>query len=235
MSTDLTVASLTNLPTAKHTVDLTQYGTGGEFLGRLQLVNSQSKYVGLNKIQAGHYGIPGQEDSIEDLGPVVDIIPFAVRDKAMDLSGESPIAVFDPEDPFYQDIVERSSEKDSGCMFGPSFLVFERNSGKFLELYLGNKSGRYEAGKMAAFLPISEEQAAEYGVEPRGPQPCTLTAEFIQRPRQAWYAPKIGKCSTPFDNLPPTEEIVAEVTKFVTEQSSDTVPEVAETATTRSR
>src|SRR5690606_2623910 len=101
------------------------------------------------------------------------------RDKAMDLSGEKPIAVFDPDDPLFQDIVERSDIKDSGCVFGPSFLVYERTTNRFLELFLGNKSGRYEAGKMAAFLPISEAEAAAHGVKPREPQACTLTSELF--------------------------------------------------------
>lgn len=228
MSKNLTVASLTNLPTTKKSVNLANYGSGGNFLGRLQLINSQSKFVGLNKIQAGHYGIPGAGDTIEDLGDTVDIMVYAVRDQAMDLSGEKPIAVFDVDDPLFQDIVERSEIKDSGCVYGPAFLVFERNSGRFLEFFMGNKSARYEAGNMEVFLPIGEEAAAELGIKAREPQACTLSAHFIERPRQAWYAPKVGKCSTPFTNLPAVEDIVAEITKFVEESSTEGAPEVAE-------
>lgn len=227
MSTALTAASLTSLPTTQKKVNLDEFGGGGDFLGRLTLFASQSKQVAQGKIQGGHYGIPGPGESVTDLGETVDILPLAARVKAMDLSGEQPIACFDPESELFQDIKQRSGVKDSGCVYGPSFLVFERNSGKILEFYMGNGSGRYEAPKMGEFLPLNEQQAEALGVEAHGPLPCTLSAEFVERGRQAWYAPKITRCSTPINNLPPIEQIIAEVTKFVNEGSEEAAPEVA--------
>ena len=223
---ELTVASLTSLATTATAVDLSAYATG-DYLSRLQLINGQSKLVGKGLIDAGHFGIPSS-DAVEDLGETVDILPLAVREKAMDLSGEVPIAVFDPASELYQDIVDRSAIKDSSCVYGPSFLVLERSTGRFLELFMGNKSGRFEADNMSAYLPISEDKAKEFGVEPRGPQPCTLTTEYIERPKHAWHVIKIGKCSTPFTELPDIDAIVKEVADFVTPEAD--VPEVAETS-----
>jgi len=231
MSNELTLAGLTNLPVSKvATTSLTEYKTSGDFLSRLQLINPQSKYVALSKIPAGNYGIPSPNDEIQDMGGTVDIIPLAVRDKAMDLSDPgNPIAVFDPNTDLYQDICMRSDIKDSGCVFGPSLLVFERSSERFLELYLGNKSGRFVAGDFEQFLPISEAQAEEFGIESRGPLTCTLGSQFMERPRQAWYAPTVGPCSTPFQTLPTVEDIVEEVAKFVSEGEAKDTPQVAET------
>lgn len=218
MSTDL--AKMTSLPVSAAATSLAQYSGESEFLERIQLV-TKGKFVDKGKIKPGHYGVPAGEDEIVDLGDAVDILPLAVRDKALDTTEDPPLAVFDPGDPVYVEIVERAGEKDSGCMYGPSFLVFERNTGKFYEFFCGNKSGRMEAGKFAPFLPVSEEQAKEYKIKAQGPQPLTLRAKYIERPRYSWHAPKVTKCSTPFTNLPPVEQVVAEINKFLNPKKAD--------------
>lgn len=233
MSTSLT-ASLGALPTTVTATDLAAYSEGSQsYLPRLQLV-SKGKYIDLQKIAPGNWGIPQDGDNIEDLGAAVDILVLAVRDKALDTSGETPIAVYDKTNPLFDDIVSKAGEKDSGCMFGPSFLVLERNTGKLLELFFGNKSARQEAGKMAQFLPVSEAQAEQFGVEAREPQPCTLTSKLVQRPRYSWHVPVVQRCTTPFAELPPTDFLVTQIQEFLNPKQGDT-PEVAEEGETRSR
>lgn len=214
------LATLTTLPVSTTRTDLTKYGGEVEFLQRIQLV-TKGKYVDSGKITPGHYGVPDGDDEITDLGETIDILPLAVRDKALDTTEDPPLAVFDSEDEIFQDIVDRAGEKDSGCMFGPSFLVFERNTGKFYEFFCGNKSARMEAGKFSSYLPVSEEQAAEFGIEAQPPQPLTLRAKYIKRPRYSWHAPQVTKCSTPFTNLPPIERIVEEINKFLNPKTAD--------------
>ena len=224
MSNALTIAaSLTNLPSTEVT-DLSKYKET-TFLPRVQLV-TKGKYVDKGLISPGHYGVPLGEDEIEDLGAAIDVLPLAVRDKALDTTHDPPLAVFDTSDPVYQDIEERAGQKDSGCMFGPSFLFLERNTGKFYEFFCGNKSGRMEAGNIGQYLPVSEAQAEKFDVEPHGPLPCTLRAKYIERPRYSWHAPKVGKCSTPITNLPPVERIVEEINKFINPKSDG--PELAD-------
>jgi hypothetical protein len=212
MSNEL--ATLTSLPVSAAATSLAKNANVTEYLQRVQLV-TKGKYVDKGKIAPGHYGVPGAEDEIQDLGESIDVLAFAVRDKALDTTEDPPLAVYDAEDAVYQDIEERAGQKDSGCMFGPSFLLFERNTGKFFEFFCGNKSARMEAGKFSPFLPISEAQAEQFGVEAQGPQPLTLRAKYIERPRYSWHAPQVTKCSTPFNNLPEIEVIVAEINKFL--------------------
>lgn len=200
--------------------NLASYGGEMEFLPRIQLV-TKGKYVDKGKITPGHYGVPEGDDDITDLGESIDILPLAVRDKALDTTEDPPLAVFDAEDEVFQDIVDRAGEKDSGCMFGPSFLVFERNTGKFYEFFCGNKSARMEAGKFSSYLPVSEEQAAQFGIKAQPPQPLTLRAKYIERPRYSWHAPQVTKCSTPFSNLPPIEKIVEEINKFLNPKAAE--------------
>ncbi|MCI0564799.1 MAG: hypothetical protein MN733_40550 [Nitrososphaera sp.] len=219
------LATLTSLPISAPKTDLSKYGGEMEFLPRIQLV-TKGKYVDKGKISPGHYGVPDGDDDITDLGESIDILPLAVRDKALDTTEDPPLAVFDAEDPVFQDIAERAGEKDSGCMFGPSFLVFERNSGKFYEFFCGNKSGRMEAGKFSNYLPVSEAEAEQFGIKAQPPQPLTLRAKYIERPRYSWHAPQVTKCSTPFTNLPAIEKVVDEITKFLNPKAADV--EVAE-------
>lgn len=208
----LAVSDLTNLPVTTGSTALANYGNEVDFLPRIQLV-TKGKWVDAG-FKPGHYGVPRGEDEIDDLGEAIDVLVLAVRDKALDTNGDEPVAVYDKSNPLFTDIVERAGEKDSGCMFGPSLLVFERNTAQFYEFFLGNKSGRQEASKIQQFLAVSDAEAKQHGVQAHGPLPCTFKAKYIKRNKYAWHAPQVTKCSTPISNLPPIEEIVEQIEKF---------------------
>ncbi len=216
-------ASLTNLPSTT-VVDLSKYGSESAFLPRVQLV-TKGKFVDKGKIAPGHYGVPAGDDDITDLGESIDVLALAVRNKALDTTCDPPLAVFDSEDEVYQDIEARAGEKDSGCMFGPSFLFFERNTGTFYEFFCGNKSSRMEAGTIGQHLPVSESQAEQFGIEAKGPSAFTLRAKYIERKNYSWHAPQVGKCSTPIVNLPAIETVVEEINKFLNPETNG--PEIA--------
>lgn len=225
MTTALTTAdSLTNLPSTD-VVDLSKYGSETNFLSRLQLV-TKGKFVDKGKIAPGHYGVPSGEDEIVDLGATVDVLVLAVRDKALDTSESPPIAVFDENDEFFQDIKERSGGQNSGCMYGPSFLMFERNSGTFYEFFCMNKSSRQEAYNIGQFLPVSEASAKKNKTKAHGAIPCTLKAKYIEKPSYSWHAPQTGKCSTPITNLPERSVIDEQIERFINPKSNS--PEIAD-------
>ena len=58
---------------------------------------------------------------------------------------EAIIVSYDPDTEEFKRIAAQSMEKESHCMYGPSFLVFERSTASFLEFFCGNKSSRSEA------------------------------------------------------------------------------------------
>lgn len=174
---------------------------GSDFLPRIQLI-TKGKYVDTGKIAPGHWGIPqpGGEDII-DLGDKIDVIPINARAKALDVSDkENIISVYDTSDPEYQRI--KAAPKNSGCMYGPSFLVVERSTGKLHELFFSNKSGRNEAGKMKPFLVSAT--------------PCTLGIRYKKGPDYGWHVPVITKCSEPFapESVPTMDVINKETEKF---------------------
>jgi hypothetical protein len=114
----------------------------------------------------------------------------------------------------FQRIQALSKEANSSCMWGPSFLVVERNTGNLYEFFMGNKSARQESGKLTPFLPLSKEKAEANGEEPHGPIPCTLKARYIKRRDYGWHVPVVTKCSEPFTNIPELEQLRTEIEKF---------------------
>lgn len=181
---------------------LDEVAKGSEFLPRIQLI-TKGKYVDEGKIPPGRWGVPQSGGiDIEDLGDKIDVIPLGYRPKALDVSDKDAIIVsYDVKDPEFQRIKE--APKNSGCMWGPSFLVLERSTGKLYELFFGNKSGRNEAAKMRPFL----QQRS----------PASLGIRYKKMPDYGWHVPVIVKCSEPFDpdNVKVTmEQVAEEIKKF---------------------
>ncbi len=191
---------------------------GADFLGRLQLF-SKGGAVGAGLILPGHWGIPEGDDNVTDLGKSIDCIPFARRPKSIDLSDTEAISTnYDMESAEFQRIADESLKPDSGCMFGPSFLVYERSTGRFLEWFCGTKSTRSEAKKIYPFLTLTEEDIKRrnlQNVEPHGPLPFSMGNKFIQKKRFSWHAPVVIPCSTPFTNSPDLKEVIFEMERFL--------------------
>jgi hypothetical protein len=200
-----------NLPviTEDQLATLDEVAKGSDFLPRIQLV-TKGKYVDTGKIGAGHWGVPlpGGEE-IKDLSDKIDIIPLCYRPKALDVSDrEAIVSVYDVNDPEFQRI--KNAPKNTGCMWGPSFLVMERATGKLYELFFGNKSGRSEAGKLKPFLPNKENKGK--------PSAASVGIRYKKTPDYGWHVPVITKCSEPFDpaNVAFTEaQLSQEIEKFL--------------------
>jgi len=196
---------------------------GVDFLGRLQLF-SKGNAVGRGLIAPGNWGVPEGDDQITVLGKSVDCIPFARRPKAIDLSDTEAIIVnYDMESSEFRQIQDESLKKDSGCMYGPSFLIYERSTGRFLEWFCGTKSTRAEAKRIYPFLSLTKEDIERrhlVGVEPHDPLPFTMNIKFIEKKRYSWHAPVVVPCSTPFVNKPEMKKLVFEMERFLNPSDS---------------
>lgn len=209
---------------------------GGDFLARLQLF---SKGGAINKglIKPGLWGIPEGDDVITDLGLTIDCLALARRPKAIDMSDADAIVVnYVLESDEFQRIAAESMGTDSGCMFGPSFLIIERSSGRFLEFFCGTKSTRSEAKKIYPYLPLTAADivARKLDAEPHGPQPFTMKTKLVERKRFSWHVPVVSKCSTPFQALPDMDRIIKEIERFINPQA-DGVEKVDEKASGKKR
>ena len=192
-----------------------------EFLGRLQLY-TKGKAINKGRVGPGHYGIPEGED-VTDLGDMIDLYVLARRPKAIDMTDTDAILVsYDPDCEEFNRIKEQSMEKESHCMFGPSFLVYERTQKRFLEFFCGSKSTRSEAKKVYPFLPLStadiaRQKAAGNDVSDltsHGPLEMTLKSRLVEKGSYSWHVPVVVKGSRPFV-LPSWDQTVAEINKFI--------------------
>jgi hypothetical protein len=169
----------------------------GDYLPRLQLMTSTSDKCKAGDFPVNHYAIV-RDQNYSDLGETVDVLVVTWRPKALEID-EELISVFDPEHEEFKRISEKSFEKDSGCMFGPEFLVWIPVIKEFATFFMGSKSARREAPNVKARL----QKAA------------TLKSRLVDPPRSRykWQTPVVTQCSTPID-LPDHEELTKQVDKF---------------------
>jgi hypothetical protein len=194
-----------------------------DYLLRLSLY-SKGKPIDKGLIKPGHFGVQISKDRVEDLGDSIDVLFLAKRYKAVDMSDpDALIVVFDKDSDEYKRIEEESKIKDSNCMAGVDFLLYESSTGRFLDFHCSTKSADREAGAMMAYLPISQadiDAQGLKGVKPQGPVPATLKSEYVTKKNWAWFAPQVQKCSN-FTNPPSLADVSAEITKFITEKGTE--------------
>jgi len=228
MSTELATLDLSQLPSTQLGSDesFVDLSKGGDYLKCIKLY-SKGKDIDKGKIPPGRWGIPESEDEIIDLGDSIDVLPLARRPKALDMSDKTAVVVsYDEKSAVFKDIQARSAEKESSCLHGISFLVLERSTGRFSEVFFGNKSSRPEAKKIFPYLPVSQsdidrKEAAGNdmsGAVPRGPLPVTLKIRLAESRGFSWHCPMVVKCSAPI-KTPATAVIVREINKFLTIKS----------------
>jgi len=232
--TDLANLDLSQLPSTQVGNDAMydDLAKSNEFLGRFQLF-TKGKAIDRGLITPGHYGIPESADEITGLGDSVDILVLARRPKALDMTDKEAIIVsYNNESAEFKRIAAQSQEKESNCMYGPSFLIYERTTGRFLEFFCGSKSTRSESKKIYPFLPLTAEDIKARGLtdqEPHGPLPMTLKSKYVEKGSYSWHVPVVVKCSVPFTKGPTNEKLIAEIIKFISPKE-DGVERVVEDA-----
>lgn len=229
--TALTTYDPTQLPSAEKADDnFKGLSSSDNFLKRLQLYG-KGKAIDKGLIQPGRFGVPHAADDIEDLGKSVDLLIFGRRPKAIDMSDiKNLIIVYERNDPEFARIEEESANKDSGCMYGTVYLVYERNTKTFYELFFGTKSARKRNDEMSAHMTLTQEKIDKLeedgqdveGLEPRGPLPVTVKAEYIEGGGWSWFAPEPVTCSVPIEG-PSVADVVKECTRFHSEKDTDVV------------
>jgi hypothetical protein len=215
------LAILDQLPVSQYSDDVfDKVASGSGFLPRLMLYGSNSNLVKEEKVQIGYSLVTGK-DSYTYLGRECNILPLGWRPKAMEI-GDSVITSHDISSIEFQRIKARAdNEKDSGCMYGPEYLVWIPDLKKFATFLMGSTTSRNESPKLKALL--KDKKAA------------TLKTKLYSNKDYKWHGPEVIACSTPFD-LPVLEEILEVVNTFNNPKESDVEgvdPEQAGTARDR--
>lgn len=192
------------------------------FLRRIDL-KSKGVLIDIGKVKPGHYCVVKSSDDADDLGDSIDVLPLARRPKAIDMSDKEQIVVtYDRQSALFKDIEKRSTQKDSNCQYGASFLVVERGTGQLYELFLGSSSNRREVGTVSNFLPLTEEDIERRSltdVEAHGPLPLTLKSKRVENKAKGWswfvIVPK--PCSNQFTKkqIPEHDVLKSEIEKFL--------------------
>lgn len=198
--------------------DFADMTTTTVFLPRLQLFGAKSDAVAEGNILMGHYGLV-KDDEITDLGDEINVVIVTWRTKAVQVGGDMPISVFDSQSELFGQIKAQSGVKDSGCMYGPEFLVWIPDAGTFAVYHMNSKTARREAKKMRPLIGRA----------------ATLKCRLIDPPnsRFKWHGPVILPCSTPLD-MPEDEKLRAEYEKFQNPPEA-VAPELAEEDDDRTR
>jgi hypothetical protein len=190
----------------------------GGLLPRLQLFISSSEMVKTEKIGQNRYGLVTGKDQITDLGKEVDVLILTWRPRALDTSDRSNIrASSDINSDLFKDIQEKAGEQNSGCLYGPEFLLYVPMAEKFATCLFGSKTARNEARSVQAFIG----------------KPATFKSRLIKTNEYSWQAMMIVGCSTPFDI--PTKQVMQEVCEEFLHPKEVSGAEKAEVVTTRIR
>ena len=204
-----------DMPTSKYADDKSFdiVSSSGNYLPRIQLFGGNSGPAKEGKIGIGRWGFV-KGDSIIDLTPEFNCLCVSWRPKAMRISGDQIVSSFNPQNPMFKKIQVDSEIKDSGCMFGPEYLLWVAGLGKFATLFMSSKTMRKEAPNLKALLG----------------QAATLKVKFIKTIKYSWHGPVVTVCSTPLTNLPSEAEVREQASIFCNPPESG-----IEAATTASR
>jgi hypothetical protein len=211
--------------TADELRELDAMSTASSFLQRLQLYSKGKVGPNGTLIEGGHYGVPKSSDNIVDLGDSIDVLAIARKAKAIDMSDtENIIVTNDTKSDEFKRIVDMADNvRDSGCAYGPAYLVYERSTSTFYELFCGNKSGRYESSTINTYLPVTTamiEGGFTKETEPRFAKPMTLKSKFTKKGKWEWFSPVAEDCLSPID-LPSADQLRFEIERFAKMETPD--------------
>lgn len=176
--------------------------SSSKYLPRVQLMTSGSAQCKSGAFPINHYALVDGKN-YADLTQEVNCLVVAWRPKAL-RTGDEIISCYDTSSPEFIKIQTDSEVKDSGCMFGPEFLLYIPSENKYATFFMGSKSSRNESPSLKALMGKA----------------ATLASQHIQTKKYDWYAPKIVACEVPFD-VPPIEEIKEQVETFTNPPESE--------------
>jgi len=178
---------------------------GGDYLPRLQVVDSSSKVCKKDLAKAGNYALIRAEDDVVDLTNQIDVLVVHMRFTALDFSdGDAPVFNHVRDSAEFKRIEEESKVRDSGCMWGPEFLLYVDSVKAFATYLCSSATSRRESKNIIKLV----RKAA------------TFKTHYIEKGKYSWHGPLIIPCSTAFD-IPDPEEIKAQAMKFANVASTE--------------
>lgn len=156
---------------------------GSSFLPRLQLFQASSGPCKKSKIPIGTYAIVrGKDTVVHLLGDDVSAYVVSWRPKAIRILAGGKLEIqYNPKSAKFKKIEVDSSIKDSGCMWGPEYLMYIPAVNEFVTCHFNNPTMR---------------QAAS-GMLPNVGKAIALRVEYIDKGKHSWHGPVPLLSSTP--------------------------------------
>lgn len=118
-----------------------------EWLGYIEQAAVNNKQVVKGIKASGHFYHCIRKDEQIDLGKEFDALVCGSRPKAIDFRNmEKILSYYNVKDEGFQKVKDLSGTKDSGCMFGPAFLLWIPKANVFSEYLYANISAKNQAG-----------------------------------------------------------------------------------------
>jgi hypothetical protein len=199
------LATLTEaLPQKYSAEDFAAAASNNAFLPRLQLMTANSEVCKEGKFPINHYALI-RDSSHQDLGVEVDVLVAAWRPKAMRIGDDNIVTSYDVQSADFKKIVEDSANVNSGCMYGPEYLVWVASAKSFATLYCGSKTNRRESGNIQTNIG----------------KVVSLKAKKCQNSKNTWFGILASPSSVTPNPLPEQGKLVEEVQKFQNPPESD--------------
>lgn len=194
---------------------LTNISQGGElsaltrssdYLPQLRVMGSSVEIVKEGKFPVGHWGLYFTKDNVVDLTEQFDCLVIAYRPRAVILQA-TPINfygklesnegggqewVFSEE---FKSVQARAMNKEQSYQCGLEYLLWIPSVSKFGLFLMGNPTLRRESEKVLALVGKA----------------ATLKIRFIKTEKFSWHGCSCFPCTTPFANMPDSEEIKEQI------------------------
>ena len=213
MSNEMVLATpdvLANLPTEAVTANekvLSEITTVGDYLPYLQVLGSNSDSVQRGEQPVGTWALTLNKN-IQNLGKAIVCLVLSWRPKAMKYD---PVETyFKVDHPKFKEIQQKSESPNSGCGYGPEFLLWLPDHKKFATFFCGTKTARREAPVLQGVIKTPKKQ-------------CQIQTHLIEgRNGFKWHGPKVMNYDMPINVMPPLEELQKWIGKFNNPPESET-------------
>jgi hypothetical protein len=205
------IPGLAGLAPSKYADDkvFVEIASASSFLPYLMLCGATTNLAKEGKIGIAHYALVHSKDKFDDLTKELVALVLSWRPKALDVSNrESIVSVYDISAPEFKRIHAKaeSGESDTGCMYGPEFLVWLPSLKMFGTFFMSSKSARREAPTMKALIG----KAAK------------IRSQLVATPKHKWHAPVINLYTGAIEAFPAEAEVVDQVNRFNNPPASTT-------------
>lgn len=183
-----------------------EIASGSSYLPRLMLMNATSELVKEGKINQGHYALVTSKERVEDMTKEVSILVLGWRPKALVIGEKDVKSFYNPKSAEFIATSKRAdTEINSGCLYGPEFLIYVPMTGQFATFFMSSKTARREAPQLRPLIGKA----------------ATLKSTLIKGKKNSWFGPIVTTCSAPLNGYD-QEEAKAQLRTF------NNPPELAE-------